>query len=32
MDVNSEGAWGFWSLLWGFLFVAMFGVGAGQYG
>ena len=27
MSANSEGAWGFWSLLWGFLLAAIFGVG-----
>ena len=27
MDVNGEGAWGFWSLLWGFLFASIFAVG-----
>ena len=27
MQANGEGAWGFWSLLWGFLFISIFAVG-----
>ncbi len=27
MNTNGEGAWGFWSLLWGFLFISIFAVG-----